>query len=405
MGRLAWLTHLKRPGVAGGLALVLLLLVVALWPEAIEVDAAVVRRAAFEQTVDEEAETRVRDRFVLSAPVAGRIVRIELEPGDRVGRGQALVTLRPESPALLDARSRAEAESAAEAARAALGRSQAEQARARAAQELAAAELKRARELSASGVISVELLDQRESQARSAEQALRAADYAAAAALYDLERARARLDPPGGAGGTAARNMVLRAPIDGVVLRRLRESESVVPPGDPLLELGDPRRLEIVSDLLSTDAVRVREGQRVRIERWGGETPLLARVRRVEPHGFTKISALGVEEQRVNAVMDFVDPVEAWKRLGDGYRVEVRIVVYEAPQALVAPAGALFRRSDGWAAFVVDGGRARLRPVEVGRRNGAEAELLSGLAEGERVIVHPSERLGDGSRLRVRQGS
>jgi HlyD family secretion protein len=195
----------------------------------------------------------------------------------------------------------------------------------------------------------------------------------------------------------------VRSPVDGVVLRRVRESEAVVPVGDALIEVGDPLKLEIVSDLLSTDAVRTRPGQEVLIEHWGGDKPLRARVRRVEPSGFLKISALGVEEQRVNIVADFEDPSEAWRALGDAYRVELRVVIWEAQDAIRVASSSLFRRGDGWAAFVVDGGRARLRGVEAGHSNGLETEVLSGLSPGQAVVVHPSDRVADGIRVAPRE--
>jgi HlyD family secretion protein len=209
--------------------------------------------------------------------------------------------------------------------------------------------------------------------------------------------ALARLLPTETSG--AARSFAIRSPIDGVVLKRLRESEAVVPAGEPLLELGDPRLLEIVSDLLSTDAVKVQPGAAVLLEQWGGEHPLRARVRLVEPSGFMKVSALGVEEQRVNVVMDFLDPLEAWSALGDGYRVEVRIVVWEGESVLKLPTSSLFRRGEAWAVFAMRDGQAELRLIEVGRRNGTSAEVVSGLSEGESVVLHPSGSLRDGSRV------
>jgi HlyD family secretion protein len=207
----------------------------------------------------------------------------------------------------------------------------------------------------------------------------------------------------GSGGAPPGRAILVRAPIDGVVLKRLRESEAVVPAGDALVELGDPRRLEIVSDLLSTDAVKVEAGASVLIEQWGGDHTIRGRVRRVEPSGFMKISALGVEEQRVNVIVDFEDPLEAWKALGDGFRVEVRVVVWESKDVLHVPTSALFRRGESWAVFAVEGGRARLRNVEIGARNSLHAELRSGLAEGARVVVHPSDALSDGARVVERQ--
>jgi HlyD family secretion protein len=386
--------------VVAALGLVLALLAVALWPQAAPVDVAPVETGVLQVTVEDEGETRVRDRFVISAPVAGRLRRIELEPADAVRRGQVVATLLPAPPALLDARARAEAAAAVEAARAALGRARAENARAQAAHELARSELERQRELARSGIVSAETLERAQAEARTTQEALRAAQFAVAAAEHEVERAQAVLLQA--TGGGAGRVLELRSPVDGVVLRRLRESEAVVPPGEPLLEVGDPRQLEVVTDLLSADAVKVRPGQPVRVEQWGGESPLRGRVRLVEPSGFMKISALGVEEQRVNVIVDFEDPAAASRVLGDGYRVEVRIVVWEAKDVVTAPTSSLFRRGESWAVFVVEGGRARLRPITVGQRNGLQAQVLEGLRPGEEVIVFPSDALEDGHRVAPR---
>jgi HlyD family secretion protein len=381
--------HLRNPRLLAAAALVLALLAVALWPETVPADVAAVARGPLQVTVDEEGETRVRERFVVSAPVAGRVLRIDLEAGDRVARGTALASFLPVDPALLDARSRAEAQAAAGAAESALGRARAELHRAEAALALARSEAARHRELARAKIVSAGVLEAKESELKAAEEALRAAQFAVAGAGHERAMARARLDPPSRSGGAIA----IASPVDGVVLRRLRESESVVAAGEPLLEVGDPRALEIVSDLLSTDAVKVRPGNAVLVEQWGGERTIHGTVRRVEPSGFMKVSALGVEEQRVNVVE------EAWKALGDGYRVEVRIVIWEAKDAVKVPTTSLFRSGEGWSAFVVEGGRARARAVEIGRRNGLEAEVLKGLAPGETVIVHPSDRIADGARV------
>lgn len=391
---------LKNRKLLLGLGLVLFLVVVALWPESAEVDVAPVARGALQVTVDDEGETRVHDRFVISAPVAGRLKRIELEPGDDVRHGDVVATLLPAPPALLDVRSRGQAVAGVEAAQAALGGALAERDRAKAVRDRALSDLERTRALAREGIVSADVLEMRETEARSAEEALRAAAFAAATAESDLERARAVLLQSSGAGPGVT--IPLHSPIDGVVLKRWRESEAVVPAGEPLVDLGDPHALEIVSDLLSVDAVKVRAGQPVLIEHWGGDRPLQGRVRRVEPSGFLKISALGVEEQRVNVVVDFAEPGEAWRTLGDGYRVELRIVVSEGTDVLKAPTSSLFRVGESWAVFVVDGGRAQRRPVEVGRRNGLEAEILKGLAAGESVIVHPADTLQDGGRVKAR---
>jgi len=394
------LRHFRNRKVLAGTLVVAALLAVALWPSSIAVDAAPVTRGPLDVTVDEEGETRVRDRFVVSAPVSGRVQRIELEPGDRVTRGDVVATILPAAATPLDARARAEAEAAVAASRATLGTARAERERASAAARLATSELERHRALAAENLVSRQALEAREADARAAEEALRAAEFAAASATHQLEMAQARLIPASATGG--GRPVAVRAPLDGVVFKRVRESESVVGAGEPLLEMGDPAKLEIVSDLLSPDAVQVGPGAQVRVEHWGGDHPLHARVRRVEPSGFMKISALGVEEQRVNVVMDFDDPLEAWSALGDNYRVEVRIVVWEGQSELQVPTSSLLRRGDDWAVFVVEGSRARLRTVVIGRRNGQAAQVLSGLREGERVVLHPSDTITDGSRVAPR---
>jgi HlyD family secretion protein len=375
-----------------------LVLVWALLPKPVPVDLEAVTRGPLAVTVDEEGETRVRDRFVVSAPVAGKVLRIELEPGDAVRAGETvLATFQPGDPALLDARTRAEAEARVRAAQSALGRAGAERDRLAAEQELAAAEAERVRRLAAEEIVSREQLDAAVTRERSAAEALAAAEFAAASARHELERARASLLQAGGEVAAGGGPLTLRSPIDGVVLRRHRESEAVVAAGEPLLEVADPAKLEIVSDLLSTDAVRVSPGDRALIEQWGGGAALSGVVRRVEPSGFTKVSALGVEEQRVNVIVDFEDPRGAWERLGDGYRVELAIVVWEEADALRVPTGALFRAPDGsWAAYSAEDGRIVQKSVDIGHRNDLHAEVLSGLAEGDRVAVHPSDAVGEG---------
>lgn len=385
-----------------GILMVGALLAVAFWPQEIAVDLGEVTRSTLQVTIDEEGETRVRRRFVVSAPVTARVLRIELEPGDPVVRDKTVIAeLQPETPALLDARSRAEAEAAAAAARAVLGRTRAEVERARADLARLERELDRERDLDASGLTTRQAVDLREADVDAARETLRAAEFASASAASDLTRAEARLAPSTGGG---RRVLSVTAPIDGVVLRRLRESEGLVPAGEPLVELGDPSDLEIVADLLSTDAVRVQPGASVLIDQWGGDTVLRARVRRIEPAGFTKISALGVEEQRVNVVLDLEDAAGAWVRLGDGYRVEVRIIVWEEADVVTVPTSALFRRGDAWAVFVADAGRARLAPVTIGQRSQTHAEVTGGLSPGDQVVLHPGDTLSDGTRLSPRAG-
>ena len=399
----------KHARLAVVVAVVAAIVAVALWPEATAVDLARVDRGPMQVTIDEDGETRVRERFVVSAPVAGRLQRIALEPGDPVVRGRTVVVrLVPGESPLLDPRTRAELAAAEEAARATVGQAQAERDRAAATLEQAQASLQRQERLAGAGGLSREDLESARTTVKTAEGALRAAESGVSRAEYELQLARARLQAPPPPGGRA---VDVVAPVDGVVLRRLRESESVVPAGEPLLEIGDPKRLEVVADLLSTDAVRISPGNPVLIDQWGGRHAFQARVRRIEPSGFMKVSALGVEEQRVNVIIDFEAPAAAARALGDAYRVEVRVVVWQESDVLKVPVGSLFRPTalaesgegggDEWAAFVVDDGRARLRIVELGQRNNEEAQILSGLEAG-RGSRPPSTRHARRRRARHR---
>jgi HlyD family secretion protein len=372
---------------------------VAVWPSAVTVEIGSVARGPLSVTIDEEGQTRVCDRFTVSAPVAGRVMRIELEPGDRVRRGAIVARVRPEAPPLLDARTRAEAQAAVESARAALGRARADEQHVRAESIQAQRELKRTRELADAALVAKQDLEARESAAQVAEESLNAAVFTVRAAISELQRAEARLNP---ADSNTGAIVTVTAPVSGVVLKRIRESESVVPAGEPLIEIGDPGRLEIVADLLSSDAVRIAPGARATIEQWGGQKALDAKVRRIEPAGFTKVSALGVEEQRVNVVLDFTDPAAAWAALGDAYRVEVRIVTWETDTAMQVPTSALFRVGSDWAVYRVEEDRARRVVVKVGHQTGQQAEVKEGLTPGDRVILHPSDTLDDGARIRAR---
>jgi HlyD family secretion protein len=383
-----------------GFAAIAGLLAVALWPRPAIVEVATATRGPLVVTVDEEGVTRVRERFIVSSPLAGRVLRIELDPGDAVKRGQPVAVVRSEAAPLLDERARAEAEAAVESARAALGRARAEEQRARATVAQIRRELSRVRELAESRVTSPQELDTKEAELKVAEESVNATTFAVKAASFDLQRAQARLIPPN--TQTRGRVVTVGSPADGVVLKRIRESESMVPAGDPLLEVGDPMRLEIVSDLVSTDAVRVKPGSRALIEQWGGDNTLEASVRRVEPAGFTKISALGVEEQRVNVVLDFADPASTCAALGDAYRVAVRIVVWEGRDVLKVPTSALFRDGPEWAVYRVVQDRAQRTRVDVGHQTGQEAEIAAGVSAGDRVIVHPGDTLKHGARVRPR---
>lgn len=392
-------------GLAAAVVLVLLLA-----PDPVPVDMATVRRGPLQVVLEHEGVTRAREPFTISAPVRGRVLRIELEPGDPVAARQTvLATFLPTQPVPLDARSRARAEAALRSVREELDRARAERDRARAQHDLAAADYERILSLEQRGVSSRQELDAAEADARTAGETLAAADAGVRAARQRVERAAAALlepdDRDGGGGGTAGAVLVIRSPVDGVVLRRLHRSEAVVGAGEALLEVADLSQLEVAADFLSTDAVRMRPGMRARITRWGGEDRLEGRVRRIEPSGFLKLSALGVEEQRVWVIVDFEGPIAAREALGDGYRVEVGVVVYDTDDALKVPTGSLFRSSAAWAAYAVRDGEARLVELELGKRNDLEAEVLSGLEEGDRVVVHPPDRVSDGVRVEARSTS
>jgi HlyD family secretion protein len=385
------------------------LLIALVWmfrPRPVFVDLATVARGPLLVSVSDEGETRVRDVFVVSAPVPGLMRRIELEAGDTVVADDTVIAqIEPSDPSFLDRRTEAEARAAVRAAEAAQAYASAELKRAEAERDFAESELKRYEGLAARSTISQSDLDSARRRARTAVAAVQEARAGLQVRASELEQARARLLAPGARPGrrTDCDCVLVRSPVSGRVLKVNNESEGVVASGTPLVEIGDPRHLEVVTDLLSTDAVKVKAGQRVLIEGWGEPRPLEGVVRRVEPYGFTKVSALGVEEQRVNVVIDFTDPPELWRRLGHGYRVEPRVVLWESPDVLKVPLSSLFRDKGRWAVFVERGGRARVTPVEMGHENGLEAEILKGLSAGERVVLHPSDRVTGGQRIEARK--
>lgn len=396
-----------RRGVIWGAVgvIVAVLLALALVPRPIGVEVAEVSRGPMEVTLDHEGKTRVKERYTVSAPVAGQVLRIELEPGDAVVADETvLATFLPADPTPLDARTRAQAQARVQAARASLESAVAEEQRARAEADLAVIQRDRTRHLREVGVATQEALDEAEAQARADRDALEAASAATATARHELEAARAALLSADAAARRGPADILsLRSPITGVVLRRLRESKTVVAAGEPLLEVADRADLEIVADYLSSDAVQIKAGMPVHIDQWGGGETLAGKVQRVEPSGFMKVSALGVEEQRVWVVVDFADPYRAWESLGDGYRVETRVVVWQGASVLRLPTSALFRHGDRWAVFVVRGGRARLTEVELGHRSALHAEAVHGVDAGDRVVVHPSDAVVDGVRVRPRE--
>ena len=386
-------------------AVVVVGLVWAFAPRAVVVDLLTVAKGPMTVTVDEEGMTRVHDVFGLSAPVAGRVQRIEAHVGDPVVAHETILArIEPVDPAFLDPRTETQARAAVHAAESALALARAEVEQARAEAEFAEAEYRRARALAKSGTIAEREAENAERGHRTTTAALATAEAALQVRSFELEQARAQLLTPAKSRGRRDGQgwISLRAPRSGRVLRVLNDSERVVAAGEPLVEIGDPADLEIVVDFLSTDAVQIEAGQRVLIERWGSEHVLEGRVRRVEPYGFTKISALGIEEQRVNVVIDFTSPREQWERLAHGYQVEARVVLWQAADVVTVPLTALFRHDDDWALFVDDDGRAVVRRVGVGHRNAIDAEIVEGLQVGERVLLHPSDRIRDGVRIAPR---
>ncbi|MDS4019112.1 MAG: efflux RND transporter periplasmic adaptor subunit [Candidatus Competibacter sp.] len=376
------------------------------WPRPLWVEAATVARQPLRVTVEAEGKTRLIDRYVLSAPVAGYLRRIEAEVGDGVRRDQPLATIDPLPSEVLDPRRRAQAEARVAASEASLQAARETATATRAEADYAKLEFERIAALCRRQCVVTEAeRDRAESRVHQTEAQLRSAQFAVEVARHEVEAAKTALRPSAAQPGDVAREtVVVRAPVDGRVLGCQRQSEGVVGAGTPLLEVGDPRALEVAVDVLSADAVRIRPGTPVVLERWGGEQPLEGVTRTVEPVGFTKLSALGVEEQRVWVVADLRSPAEAWSHLGDGYRVEASFIVWQGERVLQIPASALFRQGDGWAVFVVEDGQARRRAVEIGQRGGLAVEIRSGLTEGERVVTHPDDALQEGAAVRIRAG-
>jgi HlyD family secretion protein len=399
-------------------------------PEPVEVDLVAVERGMLRVTVDEDGKTRIREKYVVSAPLNGRILRISMDPGDEVEAGKTLLTMiEPRDPELLDARTVAQAEARVNAADAALRQAEPMLEEARAAQSFAESELTRLREAYKRNAVSLSELENAELLYRQRSEQLRSARIAQEIAQFELQQAQAALmrsRPPNGDAGngnaapiqtgaidasganalatnhTNGWNFPIYSPITGRVLRVFQESAAVVMPGTPLVELGDPSDLEVEIDVLSRDAVKIEEGDLVLLEHWGGDRPLEGAVRVIEPAGFTKISTLGVEEQRVNVIVDLTDPPEERRSLGDAFRVEARVVIDEARDVLKVPTSSLFRAGGESAVFRVVDGVVHEHRVKIGRQNGLEAEVLQGLAEGDRVVLHPSDRIEQGVPVRQR---
>ena len=384
------------------------------WPRPIAVDIAAVTKGPMEVMIDDEGKTRVRHVYIVSAPIAGKVLRIShpvansqlsLHVGDQVIADQTVVAImQPMAPSFIDARSREEIVAVVAAADAAVTFAEAEIRRIEVALEFSRDELGRARALSLTGAISSRALDKANLDVATNDAGLASARAQLGVRRSERASVAARLiDPASVPTKTNPTCCIqIRAPVSGRVLKIVQDSEAVVSAGAPLLEIGDPLDLEVVADLLSTDAVQITPGSSVQIDGWGGPS-IQGRVTRVDPAGFVKVSALGIEEQRVRTTIDLVGPSEVWSRLGHDYRVIVHVAVWQSDGAVTVPVGSLFRRGNDWAVFSVRAGRARATLVQIGHRNAQLAEVLSGLSPGDSVVLHPSDRVKDGAAVSQRE--
>jgi HlyD family secretion protein len=382
--------HVRRWLPYAGAAVLLFLLIAGLWPGPIPVETARVTQGALRTTVNEEGKTRLKQRYVISAPVTGQLRRIPFKAGAAVQAGQTvLAVIDPVTPVLLDARARALAEARRDAASANLEK-------ARVSHDFALSELRRSEKLYKEQTVTIQELETAQWREASAAKEKVAAESALRQAEAELaEFVPVRSSDTNSASGPTE----LKAPITGQVLRVVEENARVVTSGTPLLEIGDATDLEVVVEVLTRDGAVISPGAKVELEQWGGGEPLAGQVRLVEPSAFTKVSALGVEEQRVKVIVDLLTPPDQRRSVGDQFRVEARIVIWETSQALKVPTGALFRRGQDWAAFVVVNGRAQLRLVKAGRSNGIEIEVVEGLQQGDEVILYPGARVKPGHRV------
>lgn len=385
------------------LALIVAALFYGFQPQPRRVDLAQVVRAPMQISVEEEGKTRVIDRYIISAPVAGTTCRVDMDVGDYVEKNQPLVTIEPLQSPALDPRSRAEAQFRVAAAQASLHVAEQNALSAQAEAELATKELNRLKPLATKGHITMESLDDAMTLVRSSAAAKRSADFSVNVARHELGAARTALEYAGEKGElNPATTVQVSSPVSGRILKIQQQCEGVVSPGQALLEIGDTRSLEVETEVLSSDAIKIKPGVRVIFNRWGGEEPLHGQVRTVEPVGFTKVSALGVEEQRVLVISDIVSEPGLWQNLGDGYRVEARFILWEDSDILQIPASALFRENDGWAVFVMENGKAKKRIVGIDKNNGLSAQVINGLEEGEKVITHPDDTIEHGVSVKQR---
>lgn len=388
---------------AGAAVIGTALLVYAFLPIAAEVDVATVTRGKLEVTVREDGKTRIKERYMVSSPLEGELLRVTLHAGDQVQAGKSLLAvIEPGDPSLLDARAHAESEARVKASEARLSHAQAQLERAQASHEFARQQHARIEKLLSSKSVTREAFDAAVHVLNTTREDVHVAEFDIKIAEFELEQAKAALIRTTGMNQSVDSRFEIRSPIDGEVLRVIQESAAKLPAGTQLMELGDRGNLEVEIDVLSSDAVMISPGSKIYLEHWGAKSHLLARVRLVEPQGFLKISSLGVEEQRVNVIADFVDPPEARQRLGDAYRVEARIVIWDSENVLKVNAGTCFRYEDGWAVYRIVNSRAQLTKVEIDHSSGLEVEILDGLNAGDQLVAYPSDQIFDGTRVTPR---
>lgn len=383
--------------------LVLAALIYGLWPAPVAVDATQASQGPLQVTVAEEGMTRIADDFIIRAPIAANAERIEWEAGDTVEDGQTLVTLRPQRAGVLDPAHRAEAEARVAGARASLAAERDRVESARAEAEFANTELERVEQMFEADAIAERSLQEARTRARSAEANLQAAQHGVEVARQQFTAARTALEYAGQQPLDPGEHVVLESPTEGQVLAVYMDSEGPVVPGQELLSVGDPSRLEVAIDVLSEDAVRIQPGMPVRLHDWGGEGSIEARVRTVEPSAFTEVSALGVEEQRVRIVADILTPREEWEALGNHYRVQAEIILWEETDVLQIPRSAVFPYGDAHAVFIMENGQAQRRPITIGMQSGLRTQVLDGIQEGEWIVNHPDERIEEGTRIQRRE--
>ncbi len=375
-------------------------------PKPVTVQVAEVTEGPFQQIIEEDGKTRVRERYIVSAPLTGKLQRISLKAGDTIQQNQVVALIVPSAPALLDARSERELKERVGAAEAQKEQAAVSVLRMLATLEKTKADLNRAKQLAASKFISPSQLDQTEMEVKINTRELEAAKFSEHAAEHEVAIARAALQQfhcDADCENLSGRHWQVRSPVPGQVLKIVQESETDIAIGAPLLEIGNPADMEVVVDILSSDAVMIPPGAKVQMKGWGRSEPLQGQVRRIEPSAFTKVSALGVEEQRVNVIIDLTSPPDQWKNLGDGFKVDTQIIVFSTDKAIKTPVSALFRKGSQWAVFVANNGRAQTRTVKIARRSGLDAMLESGLKPGEKVIVYPGDLVKDGVKIKAQE--